>query len=129
LLIPIYPKLENHQSVNNYPNVMGISHNMFFLHHTVPEIKNEDSLSKSNPHEASFITHLTNYLLLQGYTSNQITVLTAYSGQVHLLRKEFRKASNPSTTSVRITSVDNFQGEEADIIILSLVRSNDKGEI
>jgi len=52
--------------------------------------------------------------------------LTAYSGQVHLLRKEFRKFN---IGSVRFTSVDNYQGEENDIIILSLVRSNKNGEI
>jgi len=30
---------------------------------------------------------------------------------------------------IRVATVDNFQGEEADIIIASLVRSNDKGNI
>lgn len=30
---------------------------------------------------------------------------------------------------VRLTVVDNFQGEENDIILLSLVRSNDDGNI
>lgn len=38
-----------------------------------------------------------------------------------MLNKEFRKASS---ANLRITTVDNFQGEEADIILLSLVRSN-----
>ena len=31
--------------------------------------------------------------------------------------------------TVRVTTIDNFQGEEARIIIASLVRSNDRGEI
>ncbi len=30
---------------------------------------------------------------------------------------------------VRISTIDNFQGEEADIVVLSLVRNNDKGSI
>lgn len=30
---------------------------------------------------------------------------------------------------VRVTVVDNFQGEENDIILLSLVRSNDENKI
>lgn len=30
---------------------------------------------------------------------------------------------------VRLSSVDDYQGEENDIIILSLVRSNDSGDI
>jgi superfamily I DNA and/or RNA helicase len=32
-------------------------------------------------------------------------------------------------SEVRITSVDNYQGEENDFILLSLVRSNKNGEI
>lgn len=30
---------------------------------------------------------------------------------------------------MRITVVDNYQGEESDIILLSLVRSNEKGNV
>ena len=31
--------------------------------------------------------------------------------------------------AVRISTIDNFQGEEADIVVLSLVHNNDKGSI
>jgi len=48
-----------------------------------------------------------------------------YTGQMFLLKKEFSKTCE----GVRITCVDNFQGEENDIILLSLVRSNEKGNI
>lgn len=126
LIKPIYPKLENHPYVTSYPNVKGVSNNVFFLHHTNLEVKNEDSMSKSNPFEFQFLTKFCNYLLLQGYKSEQITVLSAYSAQIHLLRKEFRKMD---MAEVRITSIDNYQGEENDIILLSLVRSNKVGEI
>eukprot|EP01114_Cavostelium_apophysatum_P012330 TRINITY_DN2745_c0_g1_i2.p1 TRINITY_DN2745_c0_g1~~TRINITY_DN2745_c0_g1_i2.p1 ORF type:complete len:1671 (+),score=513.90 TRINITY_DN2745_c0_g1_i2:432-5444(+) len=126
LISSIYPKLEDHQRVSEYPNVMGVFSNTFFLHHVEAESSNHDSTSKSNEHEALFFTRFCNYLLLQGYKPDQITVLTAYSGQVHLLRKEFRKFN---LGSVKITSVDNYQGEENDIILLSLVRSNKNGEI
>lgn len=40
------------------------------------------------------------------------------------LRQEF-----PHLEDVRITVVDNYQGEENDIILLSLVRSNDDGDV
>lgn len=30
---------------------------------------------------------------------------------------------------VRVTAVDNYQGEENDIILLSLVRSNENGKV
>jgi len=48
-----------------------------------------------------------------------------YIGQMFLLKKEFSKTCE----GVRITCVDNFQGEENDIILLSLVRSNTEGNI
>ena len=68
--------------------------------------KEDESLSKSNRHEATFVAKLASYLMLQGYEANQITVLTAYSGQVKLLRNEFRVLG---INSIYITSVDNFQ--------------------
>ena len=50
--------------------------------------------------------------------------------------EEEEESSTATTTTaaalvqtVRVTTIDNFQGEEARIIIASLVRSNDRGEI
>eukprot|EP00029_Vermamoeba_vermiformis_P008219 TRINITY_DN3782_c0_g1_i1.p1 TRINITY_DN3782_c0_g1~~TRINITY_DN3782_c0_g1_i1.p1 ORF type:complete len:1656 (-),score=450.40 TRINITY_DN3782_c0_g1_i1:84-5051(-) len=126
LLVPIYPNLYNHPDVERYPNVKGVSSNLFFIDHQVEETQEDESLSKSNRHEATFVAKLASYLMMQGYEASQITVLTAYSGQVKLLRNEFRVLG---INSIYITSVDNFQGEENDIIILSLVRSNSKGVI
>lgn len=70
---------------------------------------------------------LAKHLLLQGYEPNKITILTTYSGQLFHLRK-LRKQMG-LLQNVRITVVDNFQGEENDIIILSLVRSNEDASI
>ena len=77
-------------------------------------------------HEAEYIRELCRYLLLQGYSPHQITVLTTYTGQLLELRKLM-----PRTVfeGVRVTAVDNFQGEENDIILLSLVRSNKSGQV
>ena len=50
-----------------------------------------------------------------------------YSGQrkciLKYLRDDFRKS--PELKNLRVSSVDGFQGEENDIILLSLVRSRD----
>jgi len=126
LISPLYPNLENHPHVSTYPDVMGVSANLYLVSHNVLEEQDHETNSKSNIHEALFLARLCEYLLLQGYKPEQITVLTPYCGQVRLLHKEFRKASS---ANLRITSVDNFQGEEADIILLSLVRSNAHGDI
>jgi AAA domain len=42
-------------------------------------------------------------------------------------RANFATTSEQTVKTVRCSSVDNFQGEEADIVIISLVRSNDRG--
>ena len=82
--------------------------------------------SKSNDHEAKFLAALCRYLIQQGYKKEQITILTAYSGQLLTLKNEM---SNDEACfgGVHATVVDNFQGEENDIILLSLVRSNKIG--
>ena len=86
----------------------------------------EEGRSRSNEHEAKFLAALCRYLILQGYKREQITVLTAYNGQLIQLKKEMPK---DFFRGVRVCAVDNFQGEENDIILLSLVRSNEEGKI
>lgn len=122
----IYPELRDDDVVKSYDDVKGIANNVFFIDHKNPESNDEDLKSHSNEHEAEFVVALCRYLILQGYDREQITVLTLYSGQLFALRKKMPKTF---FEGVRVTVVDNFQGEENDIIILSLVRSNEDGKI
>ena len=119
----IYDTLYNHESVLRYDNIKGVAKNIFFINHEYNEEKNDDLLSPSNKHEAEYIAALCKYLLQQGYDASNITVLTPYTGQMLELRNAMPK------TEVRFSVVDNFQGEENDIILLSLVRSNTTGKI
>ena len=125
----IYDDLQNHESVLKRASVRGVKKNIFFINHRILEDESEinDKLkSHSNQHEAEYIAALCDYFLLQGYKPSQITVLTLYTGQVLALKKMMPKSR---FEGVRITAVDNFQGEENDIILLSLVRSNEKKKI
>ncbi|CAL8339331.1 unnamed protein product [Lota lota] len=125
LLTPhIYPELENHPSVMDYDNVKGIKTNLFFLEHSHLEDNLRDGKSHENKHEAMFVVALCRYLLMQDYNPEQITILTTYSGQLFCLRKMM-----PSSefAGVKVHVVDKYQGEENDIVLLSLVRSNTKG--
>ena len=83
-------------------------------------------MSKMNRHEAKYISRLCSYLLQQGYEPGQITVLTPYSGQMFLIKRDMPKNK---FDGVRICVLDNYQGEENDIILLSLVRSNKEGKL
>ena len=124
----IYEKLINARSVCNYERVRGIKHDVFFIDHSVPEDDSHESdmLSHSNIFEAEFAVRLCHYFIKLGYQRSQITILTMYSGQLLKMRNMLPKAV---FDGVRVSAVDDFQGEENDIIILSLVRSNNEGKI
>ncbi|MEE6513878.1 hypothetical protein FKM82_021710, partial [Ascaphus truei] len=127
LLTPhIYQELENHASVLDYEDIKGVSSNLFFVEHTFPEQEIQDGKSHQNPHEAQFMVELCNYFLRQEYQPSQITILTTYTGQLFCLRKLM-----PAKvfSGVKVHVVDKYQGEENDIILLSLVRSNTKGKV
>ena len=126
LMTHIYPSLKDDESVMKYPSVMGVSQNLFFLTHSHHEKHDMEMVSHSNEFEAAYIKELCLYLLKQGYDRSQITVLTTYSGQLLVLKKIMPKEI---FGGVRVTVVDNFQGEENDIILLSLVRSNDENSV
>ncbi|XP_064088896.1 NFX1-type zinc finger-containing protein 1-like isoform X2 [Macrobrachium nipponense] len=129
LLVPsIYPNLKDHESVHEYPHVKGLLKDVFFITHTHHEDKGgNDNNTKANSHEAMLVMALCRHLMLQGYSEEDITVLTPYTGQFFLLKKLQRLYVECS--GVRISVVDNFQGEESNIILLSLVRSNEEGKV
>ena len=134
LMKHIYDDLENHESVEKYEDIKGMKKNMFFINHNYMEDSCNQSHSHVNEHEAKFLVALCRHLMQQGYRADQITLLTTYTGQMYAIRdclqeedaiKEPLKPENDSSfRGVRVTTVDNFQGEENDIILLSLVRSN-----
>uniref|UniRef100_A0A665VRZ3 Zinc finger, NFX1-type containing 1 n=1 Tax=Echeneis naucrates TaxID=173247 RepID=A0A665VRZ3_ECHNA len=127
LLTPhIYLELENHPSVLDYENIKGLNTNIFFVEHNHLEEEIKDGRSHENKHEAKFVVALCRYLLLQDYKPEQITILTTYTGQLHCLRK-LMPASQFSGVKVHV--VDKYQGEENDIVLLSLVRSNKEGKV
>ncbi|ODM89373.1 NFX1-type zinc finger-containing protein 1 [Orchesella cincta] len=121
---PIYKQLDNHPKSSSIL-MSEESPRIVFSHPFTSGGHRCELLSKSNYHEADLISGLCEYLLNQGYKPSQITILTTYTGQMFLLKKLISYAC----AGVRITCVDNYQGEENDIILLSLVRSNKEDKI
>lgn len=58
-------------------------------------------------------------------------IITPYRAQVNFLREELKQYPNLSQIADRIDihTVDSFQGQERDVIAISMVRSNDSGAI
>ncbi|KAJ9255512.1 hypothetical protein DTO212C5_9142 [Paecilomyces variotii] len=108
--------------------------------------------SKKNIFEAEIVLQIVKYLGQQGYGTDKLVVLTPYLGQLHLLREMLSKHNDPvlndldsydlvkagllsqaganhSKRQIKLSTIDNYQGEECEIVIASLTRSNDKGDI
>jgi hypothetical protein len=134
LLAPIYEDtLKDHESVKNLANrppVEGMGGtNSFFFCHEWPESR-DGNMSAYNEHETKMITGFVDYLILNGVDASRITLLTFYNGQRKRLLRECRNHQNSQAfTGIKIVTVDGYQGEENDIVILSLVRSNRKHQI
>ena len=60
-----------------------------------------------------------------------VGIISPYRAQVQYLRSQLRKKEyfKPFRQLISVNTVDGFQGQERDIIVISLVRSNDEGQI
>ncbi|RFN55172.1 hypothetical protein FIE12Z_425 [Fusarium flagelliforme] len=108
--------------------------------------------SKRNRHEALMVLKTVRFLSQNGYKTENMVVLTPYLGQLSLLKEILREDHDPvlsdldsydlvraglvtpaaakiNKKSLRLSTIDNYQGEECDIVIVSLTRSNDSGDI
>ena len=63
--------------------------------------------------------------------SIDVGIISPYRAQVQLLRQMIKKddALRPYRRLLTVNTVDGFQGQERDIIVISLVRSNAEGQI
>jgi intron-binding protein aquarius len=80
--------------------------------------------------EAEYAVAIFQYMRLLGYPGDKITILTPYVGQRALIRDVLtrRCKDNPIFGMPKlVTTVDKYQGEQNDYIILSLVRTKRVG--
>lgn len=82
--------------------------------------------------EAEYVVAVYQFMRLIGYPAERISILTTYNGQKNLIRdiinqrcKDTRLFGNPS----RVTTVDKYQGQQNDFILLSLVRTESVGHL
>jgi len=58
-----------------------------------------------------------------------IVILSPYKGQINYMEREIQADDRLVNLSIKVKTIDGFQGQESDIVIVSLVRSNGKNEI
>jgi ATP-dependent RNA/DNA helicase IGHMBP2 len=84
---------------------------------------NEMLESRENKGEAELAVKLYNLLREAGIKNKDVALLTPYVAQARLLKTLLREPG------LEIGSVDGFQGREKEAVIVSLVRSNEAGQV
>jgi superfamily I DNA and/or RNA helicase len=120
----IYKNLKDGENVKNYQNVNGMTRNFFCLTHDHPESSSDTS--KENLFEVDFIVNLYKKLISVGNATEDIVILTPYIAQAKRFTEKLKQLNLPKA---RVAVLDSYQGEESNIILLSLVRSNKNNEI
>ncbi|KAI0469628.1 P-loop containing nucleoside triphosphate hydrolase protein [Xylaria cf. heliscus] len=135
-------------------DVIFVNHNHPEIRHDVLQDKLDPTVtsSKQNLYEADMVLKCVRYLGQQHYKTDNLVILTPYLGQLSLLRERLSEDHDPILSDfdshdlveagvlpaasadvnkkpIRLSTIDNYQGEESDIVVASLTRSNENGEI
>lgn len=132
-----YPRLGNLPIVETSPEFQranpGFRYDYQFIN--VPDYKGNGEMEPT-PHfiqnlgEAEYAVAIFMYMRLLGYPASKISILTTYAGQRALIKDVLghRCAKNRLFGLPRIvTTVDKYQGEQNDYVILSLTRTTRVG--
>ncbi len=84
------------------------------------EVQKRTSKSFYNPSEIKIVIKVVDELLGMGLDADNIGVISPYDDQVRMLRE---------AVECEVKTVDGFQGREKEVIVISFVRSNDRGDI
>lgn len=96
-----------------------------------------DGTSSTNPEEAEFVfKHVKGLVarLKTHYSDNAfpgIAVISPYKQQLVLLKEQLLQSPElaPYLGKIAVNTIDSFQGQERDIVYISMTRSNTEGEI
>merc|ERR1711871_249846 len=84
-----------------------------------------------NRGEAEYVVACYQYMRLLGYPAEKISIITTYNGQKNMIRDVMaQRCLNPMFGKpAKITTVDKYQGQQNDYILLSLVRTDNVGHL
>ncbi|KAI2471127.1 P-loop containing nucleoside triphosphate hydrolase protein [Annulohypoxylon bovei var. microspora] len=151
----LYHDLKDSGEVGDYPEVVGMRRRLYWFDHeepeTTPDPDHPTDTSRTNDFEVEMVCAFVSHLVRQGvYLHDDIAVITPYLGQLHKLSNRLQESfevvvedqdltdlhsegfdvgpkvyERDLESCLRLATVDNFQGEEAKIVVVSLVRSNE----
>jgi len=81
--------------------------------------------------EAEYVVAVFQYMVLIGYDPRRISILTTYNGQKDLIKDvlQSRCSNRIFGTMPTVSTVDKYQGQQNDFILLSLVRTKHVGHL
>ncbi|MEP7258140.1 MAG: AAA domain-containing protein [Flavitalea sp.] len=96
-----------------------------------------EGTSSTNPEEAAFlmkqvrrlVNELKSYYTITGFPT--IAIISPYKRQVDILKELFLHNPDLVTYSdkIAVNTIDSFQGQERDVVFISMTRSNSEGDI
>lgn len=94
-----------------------------------PEVSETTSTSWLNRGEAAFVARLC-LAISQHVVNVSLGVITPYQAQKTAIIEQLRESFAPEAATFDVNTVDGFQGQERDVIVLSCVRAhNPRGNI
>ena len=143
-----YPPTGNYGAIEDDPSTRdhgipnGIPFRVRFYMHDFPQ-KAGSGRSYENQKEAQIAASLVPFFICRGYKPSDITIIALYKGQLFAIKRELDKLyKHPSISNqrktydsfggakpsqIKVVILDNFQGEENKITIVSLTRSDKPG--
>lgn len=134
-----YKKLNDLQHVLEKPEY-NLANSGFAFEYQMINVENFNGVGETEPNlffyqnlaEAEYVVAVFMYMRLLGYPAEKISILTTYNGQKHLIRDviNLRCGENPLIgRPLKVTTVDKYQGQQNDYILLSLVRTKAVGHL
>ncbi|XP_062579933.1 RNA helicase aquarius-like [Saccostrea cucullata] len=112
----------------------------FVFEYQLIDVQDFNGVGESEPNpffyqnlaEAEYVVATFMYMRLLGYPAEKISILTTYNGQKHLIRDVIKQRCGRNQfigTPHKVTTVDRYQGQQNDYILLSLVRTKTVGHL
>ena len=127
------PSVTEHLLTDKYngPEIESLAEPILFIDTAGASWNEEqepDGQSRRNEQEAQFVIKQVQQLSDAGVPLQDVAVISPYAAQVGLIRTLAGEALG-SEHQLEIDTVDGFQGREKEVVLISLVRSNEKNEI